>query len=88
LVLLNLSHLQKPPSQALDELMNWYTEFVFPVGPGSGSDRSGFPWQNKIEELISNPYNSLENLYAILGHPGLKKFRMRVKYLFRSTEEL
>ena len=75
----SLSHLQKPRSQALDELiLTWYTELYSLFDRDRDLIPPGSLCEVKYEELISNPLSSLENIYTTLGLPGFAEFRGRV----------
>jgi len=76
---LGLSHLQKPDPQALEEIiLSWYTELYSLYERDRGLVPPGSLCEVKYEELVSNPLDSLENIYSNLGLPGFEVFRARV----------
>ncbi len=76
---LSLSHLQKPDPQAMEEIiLSWYTELYSLYERDRGLVPPGSLCEVKYEELVSNPLDSLENIYLNLGLPGFEAFRVRV----------
>jgi hypothetical protein len=75
----SLSHLQKPDPQALEEMiLSWYTELYKLYERDLGLIPAGSLCEVKYEDLVSNPLESLENIYLNLGLPGFEAFRARV----------
>jgi hypothetical protein len=76
---LSLSHLQKPDPRALEEIiLSWYTELYSLYERDRGLVPPGSLCEVKYEELVSNPLDSLENIYLNLGLSGFEAFRARV----------
>ena len=76
---LSLSHLQKQDPQAMEEIiLSWYTELYSLYERDRGLIPPGSICEVKYEELVSNPRDSLENIYLNLGLPGFAEFWTRV----------
>jgi hypothetical protein len=76
---LSLSHLQRPDSQALEEIiLNWYTELYALFARDRDLIPPGSLCEVKFEELVSNPLETLEEIYVSLNLPGFEEFRSRV----------
>ncbi len=73
------SHLQKPNSQALEEIiLTWYTEIYSLFARDRDLIPPGSLSEIKFEELVTNPLDSLNKIYSTLGLPGFEEFRARV----------
>jgi hypothetical protein len=76
---LSLSHLQKPDPQAMEEhILSWYTELYGLYERDRGLVPPGALCEVRYEELVSNPLDSLENIYINLGLPGFEALRAGV----------
>ena len=58
--------------------MTWYTELYSLFARDRDLIPPGSLCEVKFEELVSNPLDSLKNIYATLGLPGFEEFRARV----------
>jgi omega-hydroxy-beta-dihydromenaquinone-9 sulfotransferase len=75
----SLSHLQKPDLPAQEEIiLSWYTELYALFHRDRDLIPPGCLCEVKFEELVSNPLETLENIYETLGLPGFDEFRRRV----------
>jgi hypothetical protein len=75
----SMSHLQKPCPQALEDIiLSWYTELYSLFDRDRDLIPPGNLCEVKYEDLVSNPLESLQNIYATLGLPGFDEFRKKV----------
>ena len=75
----SFSHLQIPDPEAVEEnILSWYTELYSLYERDRGLIPAGSLVEVKYEDLVSNPRESLQNIYANLGLPGFENFWRRV----------
>lgn len=75
----SFSHLQVPDADIVEEvILSWYTELFSLYERDRGLIPPGSLYEVSYEELVSNPRDSLENIYSCLGLPGFEKFWTRV----------
>ena len=76
---LSLSHLQTPDPAKLEEIiLSWYTELYSLYERDRHLIPAGSLCEVKYEDLVSNPRDSLENIYMNLGLPEFGEFWARV----------
>jgi omega-hydroxy-beta-dihydromenaquinone-9 sulfotransferase len=69
----SLSHLQIPDPEAVDEIiLSWYPELYALYERDRGLIPAGALCEVSYEDLVSNPRDVLENIYASLGLPGFE----------------
>jgi hypothetical protein len=72
------SHLQIPDPDAVEEIiLSWYTELYALYERDRGLIPAGALCEVSYEELVRNPRDSLQNIYASLALPGFEQFWQR-----------
>jgi hypothetical protein len=75
----SFSHLQAPDADVVQEIiLSWYMELFSLYERDRGMIPPGQLCEVRYEDLISNPRDSLENIYSTLGLPGFDNFWTRV----------
>lgn len=71
----SFSHLQTPDADTVDDIiLSWYTELYSLYERDRGLIPAGALCEVRYEDLVSNPRDSLQNIYFSLGLPGFEKF--------------
>ena len=79
----SFSHLQVPDPEAVEKnILSWYTELYSLYERDRHLIPAGNLVEIKYEDLVSNPKETLRNIYTTLGLPGFDNFwRLAVPYL-------